>query len=55
MDPCSEQLPFCSLRGFVALIAILFLKVQFPPVTTAIKTNAQFSTILLAFDVLIKV
>ena len=40
MDPYSEQLPFCSSRGFVALLAILFLKVQFPPFTTAIKTNA---------------
>lgn len=45
----------CSLWGFVALIAILYLEVQFSPATTAIKTNAWFSTILLGFDALIKV
>lgn len=39
----------------MALIAVLFLKVQFSPITAAIKTDTQFSTVLLSFDALLKV
>lgn len=54
MGPYSKQLS-CSVQGFGALLAILFIKVQFDLSTTAIKTNVQFSSKQLFFDTPIKV